>query len=94
MLQIVNPTNYSCCFHNISFSFTDVGIRIPTGASALGMTRRYDSRSVYRPPLSLRDECAHWRGNPFPYNILQIMLRVYNKQAFMMKNLHFEITML
>ena len=65
MLQIVNPTNYSCCFHNISFSFTDVGIRIPTGASALGMTRRYDSRSDYRPPLSLRDECAHWRGNPF-----------------------------
>ena len=34
--------------------FTDVGIRIPTGASALGMTQKYDSRSGYRKPLSLR----------------------------------------
>ena len=64
-----------CCFH-ISFSFTDVGIRIPTGASALGMTHRNDSRSDYQRPLSLRASARTGVAIRSSTIILQITLRV------------------
>ena len=43
--QIVHSSDNAGCFH-ISFSFTDVGVRIPTGASALGMTAKYDTTAA------------------------------------------------
>ena len=63
----LHSSDNASCFH-ISFSFTDVGIRIPTGASALGMTRKFDRRSVYRPPLSLRASAHTGVAIRFPYN--------------------------
>jgi len=51
-------------------------MRIPTGASALGMTHRYDSRSDYRSPLSLRASAHTGVAIRSPTIILQITLLV------------------
>ena len=73
--SFLNSSDNAGCFH-ISFSFTDVGIRIPTGASALGMTHRNDSRSGYRPLLSLRASAHTGVAIRSPTIILQITLLV------------------
>jgi len=73
--SFLNSSDNAGCFP-ISFSFTDVGIRIPTGASALGMTHRNDSCSDYQRPLSLRASAHTGVAIRSPTIILQITLFV------------------
>ena len=69
--------------------FTDVGIRIPTGASALGMTQKYDSRSGYRKPLSLRASAHTGVAIRSPTIILQITLLVSVKGRRLYRKIYF-----
>ena len=76
--QIVHSSDNASCFH-ISFSFTDVGVRIPTGASALGMTWKYDSHSDYQPQPSLRASAHTGVAIRSPTIILQITMLLFVK---------------